>query len=177
MSSKTLRIIALTALALALFGACKGERAAESDPFSFVVYPNSRYLGQLTDLTKAAHKVIDPNAVVPATAAYDTEAPLDEVARFYANEYGYELAAEPPATPANGPKAYFLTGDLGTDVKEIEELLKKMNVGTDISKAVGTYRAAQFEAKANRPRVTLQRPYFDVTKSEVVDRTYILMSR
>lgn len=177
MSSKTLRIILVATLTLALFGACKGEKAAESDPFSFVVYPNSRYLGQLTDMTKAAHRIIDPNGVVPATAAYDTEAPVEEVARFYANEYGYELAPEPPVTLTNKPKAYFRNGDLNADVKGIEELLKKLNLNTDISKAVGTYRAAEIEAKANRPRVTVQRPYFDVTKSEVVDRTYILMSR
>ena len=31
--------------------------------------------------------------------------------------------------------------------------------------------------EANRPRVTIQHPYFDVTTSQVVDRTIVLMTR
>src|SRR5688572_16865828 len=41
------------------FAACQGEEElAETDAFSFVVYPGSRYLGQLTEATKQAHKVM-----------------------------------------------------------------------------------------------------------------------
>ena len=54
--------------------------------------------------------------------------------------------------------------------------MKKMKLNVDISKAQGKYRAAEIEPKRNRPRVTLQRPYFDVTKSQAVDRTIILMA-
>jgi hypothetical protein len=39
------------------------------------------------------------------------------------------------------------------------------------------YKAAQIEPRPNRPRNTIQRPYFDVTTSQVVDRTMILMAR
>jgi hypothetical protein len=52
-----------------------------------------------------------------------------------------------------------------------------MNVPTDLSKATGSYRAADILPRPNRPRVTVQRPYFDVTTSQVVDKTLILMSR
>jgi hypothetical protein len=34
----------------------------------------------------------------------------------------------------------------------------------------------EIDPKPNRPRVTIQRPYFDVVNSQVVDRTIILMA-
>ena len=40
---------------------------------------------------------------------------------------------------------------LGADVKAIEALIKKMNLATDVSKAVGTYKAAEIEPRPNRP--------------------------
>jgi hypothetical protein len=55
--------------------------------------------------------------------------------------------------------------------------MKKVGINPDVTKATGSYRAAEIEAKPNRPRVTIQRPYFDPTKSQVVDRTLILMFR
>ena len=68
-------------------------------------------------------------------------------------------------------------GDLQTDAKGIETLIPKLKLLTDITKAVGQYKAADIEPKPNRPRVTIQRPYFDVTTSQVVDRTLILMAK
>lgn len=173
--------IALAALLVAaLIAGCKGEEEyAEPDSFSFVIYPGSRYLGQLTELTKSAHKVINPAAEPPPTAIYDTDASVEQVAEFYAKEYGYNTVA-PDATnnlSAAKPPAYYRTGDLTTDLRSIEELLKKMNVQTDTSKATGMYKAADIAPRPNRPRVTVQRPYFDVTTSQVVDRTMVLMSR
>lgn len=156
---------------------CKGkESAAESDVFSFEIYPGARYLGQLTETTKQAHKVANPSIEPPATAIYDTEAPLEEVARHYAEKYGYGEILEAPAgsPPLN---ATWRSGELSTDAQAIAPLLQKMNLPTDVSKAQGTYRAAELVAKRNRPRVTIQRPYFDVLTSQVVDRTLILMSR
>ncbi|MFP5245982.1 MAG: hypothetical protein ACLGH0_04760, partial [Thermoanaerobaculia bacterium] len=78
---------------------------------------------------------------------------------------------------ATKPNAYYRAGDLAADAKAIEPLLKQMNLPTDVSKASGTYKAADIAPRPNRPRVTVQRPYFDVTTSQVVDRTLILMSR
>jgi len=173
-------IVAALAAAMLVFAGCKGEEEySEPDAFSFVVYPGSKYLGQLTEVTKQAHKVLDPSHEPPPTAIYDTDAPMEQVAEFYAKEYGYNGVA-PDSTndlAAAKPPAFYRTGDLANDTKAIEELLKKMNVNTDVSKATGLYKAAEIQPRPNRPRVTVQRPYFDVTTSQVVDRTLILMSR
>jgi hypothetical protein len=179
--SRTARLL-LSALvvAAALFTACKGEEEyAEPEAFSFVVYPGSRYLGQLTETTKNAHKVVNPSGDPPPTAIYDTDAPVETVADYYVKQYGYKSIAEDSTNnlSAAKPQAYWRTGDLGADAKGIEGLLKQMNLPTDVSKASGTYRAVEIAPRPNRPRVTVQRPYFDVTTSQVVDRTLILMSR
>ena len=164
----------------AIFAGCKGkEEFAEAEAFQFVVYPGSRYLGQLTETTKNAHRIVSPGQEPPPTAIYDTDAPVEQVAEFYAKEYGYKEVA-PDITnnlSAAKPPAYYRTGDLASDVKSIESLLKQMNMPTDVSKAVGTCRAAEIMPRPNRPRVTVQRPYFDVNTSQVVDKTLILMSR
>jgi hypothetical protein len=164
----------------ALFVACKGgEEYAEPEAFSFVVYPGSRYLGQLTENIKAAHKVLNPANEPPPTAVYDTDAPMEQVAEYYATQYGYKtIAPDQTSNPsASKPQAYYRSGDLAADNKQIEGLLKQMNLPTDISKAVGSYKGAEIAPRPNRPRVTISRPYFDVTTSQVVDRTLILMSR
>lgn len=179
--SKYPRIL-LSALLIvtALFVACKGEEEmAEPEAFSFVVYPGARYLGALTENTKQAHKVINPQQEPPPTAIYDTDAPVEQVAEYYAKQYGYNEVA-PDMTnnlSAAKPQAYYRSGELQPDVKAIEGIIRQMNLPTDISKAQGTYKAADIAPRPNRPRVTIQRPYFDVTTSQVVDRTLILMSR
>lgn len=179
--SKQIRIVLAALLVLsALFVACKGEEEyAEAEAFSFVVYPGARYMGQLTENIKAAHKFINPNGEPPPTAVYDTDATVEQVAEYYADQYGYkEIAADMTNNlSATKPPAYYRAGDLGADVKSIEGLIRQMNLGTDVSKAVGTYKAAEIAPRPNRPRVTIQRPYFDVTTSQVVDRTLILMAR
>jgi hypothetical protein len=175
-----LRVILAALLVLAALAACnKEEEYAEPEAFSFVVYPGARYLGQLTEATKNAHKTMAPNQEPPPTAIYDTEASIEEVAQFYAKSYGYNGVA-PDATnnlSAAKPPAYYRTGDLAGDVKAIEPITKQLGLNTDVSKAVGSYRAADITPRPNRPRVTIQRPYFDVTTSQVVDRTLILMTR
>jgi hypothetical protein len=179
--SRHSRILLSALLVLtALVGGCKGkEEFAEPEAFSFVVYPGSRYLGQLTESTKNAHRALSPGQEPPPTAIYDTDAPVEQVAEFYAKEYGYKEVASDMTNnlSAAKPPAYYRTGDLGTDAKAIEELLKKMGMPTDVSKATGAYRAADILPRPNRPRVTVQRPYFDVTTSQVVDKTLVLMTR
>jgi hypothetical protein len=170
--------IALIAVAV-LIGCTKEKSAQEETTFAFVVYPGAKYLSQLTDLFKQAHKVLKPAEEPPATAVYDTDAPIDDVANYYAQSYGYgKVAADSTNNlSAAKPAAYFRTGDLSGDTKATQDIMQKVGIKPDISKAVGSYRAAELEAKPNRPRVTIQRPYFDPTKSQVVDRTLILMFR
>ena len=170
---------ALLLLLLAIAGCSKEDDYSEPEAFSFVVYPGSRFLGKLTEATRQAHKLIKPNEEPPPVAAYDTDASVEEVATFYAKSYGYSTVA-PDATnnmSTVAPKAYYRTGDLAADVKTIQSLLPRLKLNTDVSKAVGTYKAAEIAPLPNRPRVTIQRPYFDETTSQVVDKTIILMSR
>lgn len=178
---KNVRSVLVLAIAVALVTGCqkKEDSAHEAEAFSFVVYPNSRYLGQLTEMTKQAHKTARPQEEPPPIAIYDTDASVDDVANYYAKEYGYSGVA-PDATnnmSSAKPPAYFRAGDLQTDNRAIEAVLRQMNAPTDVSKAQGAYRAADIAPRPNRPRVTVQRPYFDVTTSQVVDRTLILMSK
>ncbi|HEV7763629.1 MAG TPA: hypothetical protein VGQ76_01385 [Thermoanaerobaculia bacterium] len=180
MSKHTRILLAALLVVSALFVACKGEEEyAEAEAFSFVVYPGARYMGQLTENFKAAHRVISPTQEAPPTAVYDTDAPLEQVADYYVKQYGYKEIAADATNNVSGtkPSAYHRSGDLAVDTKAIEGLLKQMNLATDTSKAVGTYKGVEIAPRPNRPRVTLQRPYFDVTTSQVVDRTLILMAR
>lgn len=176
-----MRILLSLFVVLALvFTACKGEdEFTEPEAFSFVVYPGARYLGQLTETFKRAHKTANPANEPPPMAVYDTDAPVEQVAEYYAKEYAYGAVAPDQTNnlSASKPKAYYRTGDLGEGARAIEGLIKQMNLPTDVSKASGTYKAAEIMPRPNRPRVTIQRPYFDVNTSTVVDRTLILMAR
>ena len=172
----------LLLLAVVVFAACKGEKKPESNEpttFQFTIYPGSRYLPQLTELWKQAAHLYHPNDEIPPIALYDTDASVDSVAQYYAKIYNYP----PPAPDATNnlssakPPAFYRAGDIATDIKGAEDMIKKLNLKVDTSKAVGTYRAAEISRKPNRPQVTIQRPYFDMTTSQVVDRTIILMAR
>jgi hypothetical protein len=180
--TRTSRLLAAAALIALIAAGCSKEKKSESnepESFAFTIYPGSRYLAQLTDLWKQARKVMRPGDDIPPIAIYDTDAPLDKVAEFYAQSYGYNKVA-PDATnnlSSAKPPAYYRTGDLAGDNAAILPVTQKLNVKVDISKAVGSYRAAEIDPKPNRPRVTIQRPYFDATTSQTVDRTLIMMSR
>lgn len=173
-------LIVLLAISLVVLG-CKREKSdEEAESFSFVVYPGARYLPKITDLLKQAHKVIkpsDPDA--PPTAVYDSEAPLDDVANFYVKAYGYGSIALDATNnlSAAKPPAYRRSGELLNDQRAVEPLFPRLNIKPDITKATGTYNAVEIAPKSNRPRITIQRPYFDLTTSEKVDRTLILMTR
>ncbi len=151
----------------------------QAKAFNFQVYPGAQFLDSQTDLLRRAHFVMQPDAVdAPPLAVYETEAPLEDVAEFYAGKYGYTLAQnEANSFKTVKPLAYYLTGDLAADAQGIAPVVEKLKIGTDISKATGAYRGAHFQAQASLPRVSLQRPYFDVARSEVVDRTLIVMVR
>lgn len=180
--SKVFRVLLVILLLTGALAGCKREKGtAVEQPaeFTFTVYPGARYLSQLTELAKQAHTVVSPDTPPPPTAIYDTDAPLDAVANYYAKSYGYATVAKDASNnlSAAKPPAYYRSGDLSTDVKAIQPVLQKMKLNVDISKAQGKYSAVEIESRPNRPRVTVQRPYFDVTNSQVVDRTIILMAR
>lgn len=147
--------------------------------YNFQVYPGARFLQAQTDVLRRAHFVIQPKATeAPPLAMYDTQAPLEEVAKFYAQRYGYQVAANQTNNfSAAKPNAYYTSGDLAKDVQQVLPILEKLEMKTDASKARGEYRGVHIDPSQNMPRVTLQRPYFDVVNSQVVDRTLILMVR
>ena len=128
---------------------------------------------------RRAHKELSPNQEPPPIAVYDTEASVQDVANFYAKSYGYNTVAADATNnlSAAKPPAYYRTGDLAVDTQAVLPLMHKLGVNADITKATGKYTAAEIDPKLNRPRVTIQRPYFDATSSQVVDRTLILMAR
>lgn len=147
--------------------------------YNFQVYPGSTFLEKQTEQLRKAHFVTQPSATeAPPMAIYDTEASLDQVASFYAEKYGYKLAenATNNFSPAR-PEAYYTSGDLAKDVQQIKSVLDKLGAQTDLSKSRGGYRGAHINPSENMPRVTLQRPYFDLINSQVVDRTLIVMVR
>ncbi len=176
-TSRLLLAAALTAIII-VAGCGKEKKATEPEAFAFTIYPGSRYLAQLTEVRKQAQKVIKPNEDVPAFAIYDTDAPIDKVAEFYAQSYGYDKVA-PDATnnlSSAKPSAFYRSGDLAKDLAAVLPITQKLNLKVDPAKAAGTYRAAEIDPKPSRPRVTIQRPYFDVTTSQTVDRTLIMMT-
>ena len=175
------RSLLILFLVLGAIAGCSREKSADSEaPFRFVVYPGARSLPQLNAVTRDANRLLKPGQQdVSGTEIYDTDASLDQVAKFYADSYGYGSIA-PDGGHGLGavkPPAFRREGDLQTDQKAIEPLLQKLNLKTDVSKAAGTYEAVEIAAKTARPQVTIQRPYFDVTTSQVVNKTLILMSR
>jgi len=175
-------LVAALVCFLAVSGCKKHETESSGEVasgFSFTVYPGAHYMAQLTETRKKALQMINPNEAAAPMAIYDVDAPVEQVAEYYAKAYGYNTVAPDASNNLNvtKPPAYYRTGDLAADQKPIASLLPKINLKTDLTKAVGSYKAAEIEAKPNRPRVTVQRPYFDVTTSQVVDRTMILMAR
>jgi hypothetical protein len=186
--SKSTRLLFALLLAVTV-ASCKKENGsgseyesadAQAKAYNFVVYPAARYMGPMTDLVKKAHMVIVPSDKdAPPTAIYDTDAALDDVANYYAKEYGYGKVA-PDATnnlSSAKPPAYFRTGDLHEEAVAIKPVAEKLGLNLDVNKAQGKYRGANIDALPTRPHVTLTRPYFDPIEQKVVDRTLIMLVR
>src|SRR5260221_12757019 len=114
--SKWSRVLLLLVAAAMPFAGCKHKESQSNEPesFAFFVYPSARYLAQLTEVTKNAHKVIHPNLDPPPTAIYDTDATVEKVAEHYAKEYGYSTIAADSTNNLKSaqPPAYYRSGDL-----------------------------------------------------------------
>jgi len=147
----------LIALVAAGCGKEKKNESTEPESFAFTIYPGSKYLAQLTDLWKQARKVFRPNDDVPPIAIYDTDAPLDKVAEFYAQSYGYNKVA-PDATnnlSSAKPPAYYRTGDLSKDVAGIVPVAVASSVAVPVFGA--TFILAIFSTSIRHPLVICQR--------------------
>lgn len=150
----------------------------QAKSYDFHVFAGARFLGGQTDLMRRTYMMMKPNAKEPAPmAAYDTDAPLGQVAAWYLERYGYGTIAPNDAPDATGvkPSAYYNAGDFAKDAPINKQRLEKLGMPSDVSQATGTYRGAYFAPKTNLPRVSLQRPYFDAVERKIVDRTLIVM--
>lgn len=183
----TKRLIVAAGLVVALAG-CKEEKVtplseyesadAAAAAHNFQIYPKAEFLPQLTDLLRRVHFEIHPQAKqAPPTAAYHVDASVEQVAEFYATRYGHGRVAPNSVDNFSSapPAAYYRSGDLHSDATAATEMMNRLKLKSDISKAVGTYKGAHISASQNFPRVTIQRPYFDQIKSEVVDKTLIIL--
>jgi hypothetical protein len=181
------RSLALVLMISAALIGCKKEKAGSdyesgggAAPFSFTIYPGSKRLPEVTDAIRKAQRIVLKGTEPPPTEVYDTDATVEDVANFYAKTYGYKTVAANGDVPAGTPKppAYYRTGDLHAEAAALpQSIIDQIGLKVDASKAVGTYKGANIDPQPSHPRVTLSRPYFDVTKSQVVDRTMIEMVR
>ncbi|HEY0591034.1 MAG TPA: hypothetical protein VGF40_04660 [Thermoanaerobaculia bacterium] len=178
--------VAIAVAALLMAAACREEKLEPMAPgeaagvqakaYNFVVYPGARFLEQHTDVMRRSHFVLNPSASdAPPMAVYESDAPVDEVAKFYAEKYGYQLA-ESAGTADPKPKAYFTSGDLSESVA-IKPITEKLGMQLKFENLSGPWRGAHISPRIDMPRVTLQRPYFDYVNDRVVDKTLILMVR
>lgn len=182
-------LIIATTVALALFACGKKEESLQpldeytssdlqSSGNNFYVYSSAKFLPEMTNLFRKAHFVLRPDATTaPPIACYDTDASVQQVAEFYANKYGYPAVAAEGANSLSSvpPRAYYRSGDVGTDAKQMVPILEKLQIKSDVTKAAGHYSGAHISPKPDFPRVTIQRPYFDPTRSQTIDRTLIVI--
>ena len=183
MKKKALILICTALLAVA----CRREKAQElnqyesadlqATSYNFQVFPGAAYLAPQTELLRRAHFVLQPKATsAPPMAMYDTDASLEEVAKFSAGKYEYVVAEnETNNFSSVKPEAYYTSGDLQADTLQVKPILEQLKVQSDLTKATGSWKGAHISPKTNLPRVTLQRPYFDFINSRTVDKTLILM--
>jgi hypothetical protein len=148
--------------------------------WSFQVYPGSEFLPAHTDAYRRTHLVLNPGAESsPPIAVYESRDPVEEVASFYGNKYGYGDVAPDSVMGfrAHAPPAYFTGGDLGEDTRNIEPILRQLGFDHDLSQIEGRWRGAHVSPTGPHPRVTIQRPWYDFARGEVRDTTMILMVR
>lgn len=148
--------------------------------YNFQVFPGSTFLKEQTEiLRRGSLKMHTHLTEAPPMAIYESGASIDEVAEFYRQKYEYQRIAENEVNSfsAAKPNAYFSTGDLRADLESIRPLIDELKLEVEYEKAVGTYRTAYLAPKPGMPRVTLQRPFFDLVRNEVVDKTQIVLVR
>lgn len=121
-----------------------------------------------TDLMRRARAVIRGGA--PADEGrlvlLETEAPVDEVAAYYATALGTDGVAA---------KVTRTAGDFGADEASLTPVLERLGVAFTRG-AKGSYASAVIEGAPGMPHVSLQRPYRDFVGDRIVDRTLVIVS-
>lgn len=150
----------------------------QHDIWEFQIYPGAEYLEANTKAYERAHFLMNPgDDEPPRMAFYHSEDSIEEVGAFYAEKYGYGEVAPNQVNDFKPfpPQAYFDQGDLRQATEQIVPMLEQLELSTDISDVEGEFRTAHIEGIDRYPRVTLQRPWYDVVTGEVRDTTMILM--
>lgn len=148
------------------------------DSERFPAYPGAVKLDEMTDLFNRAHRIMNPEDTEQIELMlFETRSSVDKVATWYAEMYGLGSVAEDQVNDFSAipPRAYYRSGDLAADARQIEPLLEALDLEIDVDAIEGTYRGAHIDPVYKKPRVTLQRPYVDPVRGEVVDRTLILL--
>lgn len=146
--------------------------------WSFQVYPGANFLPDYTDAYRRSHALLNPDTPdPPPIAVYDTDDPVEQVARFYADKYGYGTVSASAGTDPRRAPAYFTSGDLGMDTRNIADLLRELGYHQDLAEVEGAWAGAHIAPTGPYPRVTIQRPYYHFASGEIRDRTMILMVR
>lgn len=185
-----MKCLTLAMAAALLLASCGDEDLQPLDPFesaelqarmyNFQVYPGARFLEKQTEVLRRAHFVMQPDAVeAPPMAMYETDAPLEEVARWYAEKYGYAEVATDEVNDFSSvkPQAYYTAGELGPDAAAIAPIVEKLGLQLTAQRISGAWRGAHISPTEDLPRVSLQRPYVDVVNDRTTDKTLIVMVR
>ena len=184
---KRLQVLLAIAACLVALSSCREEPAVEvldeyesadlaARAWSFQVYPGATFLPAFTDAYRRSHSILNPDSPeAPPIAVYETDDPVEEVAAFYVDTYGYGTVDHEPDDQED--PAYFTTGDLGVDTRNIADLLAELGYEHDLSRIEGEWRGAHIAPTGPYPRVTIQRPYYHFDTGEIRDRTLILMVR
>ncbi|MFA6958781.1 MAG: hypothetical protein WC538_23165 [Thermoanaerobaculia bacterium] len=132
------------------------------------VAPGATLLPGPTDLMRRARVVLRGRAPDDRRrlALFESDAALDEVAKYYAAALGGGSGA--PATVVRS------AGDFARDEATLAPLLGKLGQPFTPG-AKGPYLGVEITAPG-RPRVSLQRPYRDFVADRIVDRTLIVVS-
>lgn len=184
-------LIVVNVMFLAITAGCRKEPVLEPLPpseaaairaqaWDFHVYPGATELGAQEDLLRRASLALDPaKKEPPALGMWDTDDPLEDVAAFYSGKYQYgEISpSDAPLPDGSKPLAWRSEGDLATDAAAIRPVLERLGMKSDTTAAIGTYRSVTMRGTTGLPRVSIQRPYFDVFEGKVVDRTLVLLVR
>ena len=168
----------MAALVAACLAGCRSEPvrvssyewidpAAEKAPFP--VFPGSTVLADQTDLVRRARVLMLPKGVpAPRLIVFDTDAPIDEVAAWFAERH-----ASPEGTPAAVRR---VAGDLAADETALAPILAKLGHKYTPGVGRGACVSAEIAGGGGRPSVSLRRPWRDFVHDRVVDRTLIMIS-
>lgn len=149
------------------------------DPaFAGAVCSDVRYLARQTVLLERAQSLMNPDTSGRAKLALlDTADPFEDILHCYASLYQVEYIANNQHNDLSAvpPAAFRFQGDVAADLQTIRPVLDALGQAPNGPQPSTPYAGATFLPRDGRPRVSLQRPYYDLVDGRIVDRTLILL--